>query len=99
MSYLVRNGATFTMHPTRQLAEGAITVHGGDLYIKVEDRPVDVLEQLYALTASLLQTSGLNPMLMALEIPKLDGTTEQISALTVMNKAREWIDAIEQPTS
>lgn len=94
--YLVRNGATFTMHPTRQLAEGSITMHGGELFIKVENRPAEALELLYALCASLIQQSGLNPMLLALDIPKLDGSTEQVSALTVMNQAREWIDAHEE---
>ena len=94
--YLIRHNASFTLHNTRQQAEEA--KGEGQLYLRVEPRDsADDLELLYALAGSLLQHSGINPLTLLVQVPKLDGSTEEKSAVEVMNRARAWIDAIEEP--
>lgn len=95
--YLIRHGASFTLHDNRQKAEEA-RAEEGELYIRVETRSsTDDLELLYALAGNLLEHSGLNPFTLLVQVPKLDGTTEERTAVVVMNRARAWIDAIEEP--
>ena len=85
-----------TRFDTRQQAEEA--KGEGHLYLRVEPRDsADDLELLYALAGSLLQHSGINPLTLLVQVPKLDGSTEEKSAVEVMNRARAWIDAIEEP--
>ena len=67
------------------------------LVIAVSDpnnSPVQDLEYLYGLTSILLQNSGLNPFALELTVANLDGSETKLNAVTVMNRAREWLDQI-----
>lgn len=60
-----------------------------------EDITSDALEELYALASMLLQESGINPFHLNLTITEMDGTKKEISAVNIMNNAREFMDGID----
>lgn len=50
------------------------------------------LDRLYALAGFLLVESGVNPFTIALQIGNLDGTTDEVTAVTVMRDAYDAIN-------
>ena len=72
-------------------AKWALTV----AVVQPERSPLGELEQLYALASLLLDASKVNPFGIELQIPQLDGSMRTVTAVGIMNGARNWLDQAE----
>lgn len=65
------------------------------LMVGITEAPLEDLERLYALAHMMLTASGVNPMTVQMVVPQLDGSEQTISALSIMNNARSWLDQVQ----
>lgn len=100
MKYFVIDPATLPVKDTRAEAENLKSDLLRDnpspdwqVVVQADIDEENPMEQLYSLAANLLEISRTNPLDIGLELYAMDGSTSFISALTIMNNARKWIDA------
>lgn len=54
------------------------------------------MEMLYALATELVEIAGVNPFNIELQVTNPDRSTENVTAVGILHRARNWLDQLQE---